>query len=134
MKVIFCRSHLPGSYLIRLVTLSKWSHCALVIKDNVCLEATYPQVRLTTLEEIKRTHSSWEIRELDIEPDMLDWGVQQVGKPYDISGLLGFFQPNRKWQKDDKWFCSELLAAMTGFFQEDGRVTPQMLLLISKKL
>ena len=36
------------------------------------------------------------------------------------------------WDTDDKWFCSELIAHSTGRFFDVGRVTPQMLYLISR--
>lgn len=133
MKVIFCRSRKIGSVLIRAVTFSKWSHVALMFSGDMVLEATWPRVRITSLEEVIRTHDAFEIRNLDIEPDMIKWGLQQVGKPYDISGLFAVLMPYRKWVSDDKWFCSELLAAMTGEFFEAGRVSPQMLYLVSTK-
>ncbi|HZT90232.1 MAG TPA: hypothetical protein VFA12_19995 [Stellaceae bacterium] len=34
----------------------------------------------------------------------------QLGKPYDISAILGFAS-GRDWRADDSWFCSELIAA-----------------------
>lgn len=132
MKVIFCRSRKIGSVLIRLFTFSKWSHVALILPDGRVLEAVYPKVRLTTVEEVISTHDAFEIRSLDIEPEMVEWGLRQVGKPYDIWGLFAVLMPYRKWMQDGKWFCSELLAAMTGKFTEAVRVSPQVLYLVSE--
>lgn len=35
---------------------------------------------------------------------------QQMGKPYDEQGILGFVT-GRNWYKEGSWFCSELVAA-----------------------
>ena len=34
----------------------------------------------------------------------------QLGKPYDYSALLGVLA-HRDWHADDRWYCSELIAA-----------------------
>lgn len=37
------------------------------------------------------------------------WLIDQIGKPYDYFGLIGFLW-RREYQNDNKWFCSELAA------------------------
>ena len=39
-----------------------------------------------------------------------DFGIDQIGKPYDKIGILGFIA-DRDWREEDAWFCSELLTA-----------------------
>lgn len=53
----------------------------------------------------------------------------QIGKPYDYLGVLSF--PFRsRWQRQDSWFCSELIAAAVNFagasppFVQAKRVAP----------
>jgi uncharacterized protein YycO len=134
MKVIFCRSWLPGSLLIRALTFSKWAHVAVVCPDGAVLEATWPHgVRWSTLGALLATHSSFEERTLPITPEAFAWLRAQVGKPYDISALFAVLNPWRDWQEDDKWFCSELIGRATGLFEDASRVSPQTLYLVSKK-
>jgi uncharacterized protein YycO len=62
--------------------------------------------------------------------------LAQIGKPYDIYAIAGFIF-NRDWQKDDAWFCSELIAAalqeakiVKRLMAPNNKITPQELLLI----
>jgi|HubBroStandDraft_2_1064218.scaffolds.fasta_scaffold50385_6 hypothetical protein len=48
-----------------------------------------------------------------------DFLFDQVGKPYDMTGIVGF-AVNRDWRNPAAWFCSELAAAgleISGFLQ-----------------
>lgn len=45
----------------------------------------------------------------------------QLGKPYDKVGILGFVG-NRSWHEEDSWFCSELVAAAL----EEAGVLPKL--------
>ena len=132
MRVIFCRSSKIGSWLIRALTFSKWSHVALVIGPNAVIEATWPNVRLSTITELISTHTVCEMRELPITADQAQWVHSQIGKPYDLGALFAVLMPYRAWTTDDKWFCSELIASATGLFIETCRVSPQMLYLLSR--
>ena len=130
MKIIFSRSKLPGSYLIRWLTFSKWSHVVAVDGDHV-IEAVYKRVRRISLEDFINDHADYEIRYIDGDIDKIR---EQVGKFYDIGGLFMMLNPWRDdWQNPAKWFCSELVAYGTGLFEESSRVSPQMLYLVSKK-
>lgn len=112
MVVIFCRSDLPGSWLIRAFTRSKWSHCA-IINGELAIEATWPRVRLTTLESIVKSHSAYEIRRISTPCDIIAWSYafSQIGKKYDLGFLFGWLFKDRNWQDPSKWACSELLGA-----------------------
>lgn len=140
MTLIFCRSNTVGSWLIRLLTFSKWSHVAVVRPDGRAVEAVWPCVRITPLHDILRKHDHTELRTfgpftnpygMPEKPDRFDVEAQ-LGKPYDVFGVLMFVNPWRRWRQDDKWFCSELIAQATEMFDECDRVSPQMLYLLSK--
>lgn len=129
MKIIFSRSKLPGSYIIRWMTFSKWSHVALLLDTGEVVEATWPKVRMSNIKDFAKSHPDFEIRYLDGNADLV---MKEIGKPYDLSGLFMFLNPWRDWTTDDKWFCSELLAHASGMFTESARVSPQMLYLVSR--
>lgn len=129
MKILFSRSKLPGSYLIRWMTFSKWSHVALLLDNGDVVEATWPKVRVSNIKDFINAHPDYEIRYLDGNADLV---MKEIGKPYDVFGLFMFLNPWRDWTTDDKWFCSELIAHATGMFTEAARVSPQMLYLVSR--
>lgn len=123
---------MPGSYLIRWLTFSKWSHVAAVNDDGYAIEATWPRVRKVKVEDIISKHSAYEFREIECAPDAWIWLERQVGKKYDTFALFAYLNPWRDWAEDDKWFCSELVAYVSSFFFQAFRVSPQMLYLASK--
>lgn len=132
MKLIFARSNTIGSWLIRLLTFSKWSHVAAIMPNGLVIEATWPEgVRRISMEALLSSYPHTEVREINISPVGIDWLERQVGKRYDVTALFTFLNPWRKWRQDDKWFCSELIAQACGVFQEASRVSPQMLYLVS---
>lgn len=55
----------------------------------------------------------------------------QIGKPYDVLGVVGFI-PREDWRQPNKWFCSELKAAalshanpeLAPLFAHASRVAP----------
>jgi hypothetical protein len=54
----------------------------------------------------------------------------QIGKPYDMKTILGFFV-NRNWRQGGAWICSELLAegieqsgVLKEFYVPDNKITP----------
>lgn len=138
MRILFCRSRLPGSVLIRTVTWSQWSHVALV-DGNEVIEATWPAVRVAPLAEVLAKHSDHIIVDLacHVPGDVIKAARSQVGKPYDLTALVGLVM-HRDWQESDSWFCSELVAwafAQGGspLFRQDAlhRVTPQHLWMLA---
>lgn len=126
MVVLFCRSRTIGSLLIRLLTFSRWSHVALVHPDGSAIEATWPRVRLVPAAQIINEHDVAELAEIRAVSNAWEIACAQIGKPYDLSGLW-FFLTRRDWQRDDKWFCSELVAYATGGWRSAGRITPEII-------
>lgn len=138
MKVLLCTSNLPGALLIRWMTGSQWSHCALLSDDGMAIEATWPRVRMVRSDKIVAAHTKSTVIDIpcDAPQAAWDWAAKQVGKPYDLTVLFGWLT-GRDWQEDDSWFCSELVAKAfdAGFSPlfRDGslsRVTPQNLWMI----
>lgn len=139
MRVLFCTSKLPGAVLIRAITWSDWSHVALIDGEEA-IEATWPAVRVAPLSEIIAKHSDFVVVDIpcDDPAAVIAAARSQVGKPYDLTALLGLLV-RRDWQEADAWFCSELTAWA---FQQGGsplfrpealyRITPQHLWMIAK--
>jgi uncharacterized protein YycO len=140
MKLFFCTNDLPVSVAIRVFTWSDWSHVA-IIDGNEIIEAVWPKVRVSKLEEAKNKYESWAVAEIKTRNDaeIIKAVRSQVGKPYDIGAIFGFVA-RRDWEKTDKWFCSELVAwsfsqASEPLFRPGtfSRVTPQHIWMISNR-
>ena len=140
MKLFFCTNDLPAAVAIRVFTWSNWSHVGIIDGDEI-IEAVWPKVRVSKLEEAKNKYKSWVIAEVKTKNDaeIIKAVRSQVGKPYDIGAIFGFLA-RRNWEKTDKWFCSELVAwafsqANEPLFRPGtfSRVTPQHLWMISNK-
>lgn len=132
MRVLFCTSDKIGASAIRAVTWSDWSHVALLLDDGTVIEAVWPSVRRVPLQEVLDKHPRWAIVEF---PDVGGYearALSQIGKPYDLAGMLGL-GINRDWQSDDKWWCSEFLAWLAERFRDATlhRVTPQHLWMLN---
>ena len=132
MRVIFCRASDPISWAVRLVTWSEWSHVGIVDGSHV-IEAWFPYVRVSKLADVIRAHSAIAYKDIYCKSPhkAIEAAASQVGKPYDIKGIIGL-PLNRNWQDDDSWCCSELVAwsflqGGTRLFPDIHRVTPGML-------
>lgn len=136
VTVLFSKRHHPGSYLIRAVTWSDWSHCELLHTDgNTLIGAAAPSgVEYDTLEH--RLQIAASVVRVDFPGDFdkaWAFAVSQQGKPYDWGGVAGIGL-HRDWQEADRWFCSELVgkALLEGGFMPYRadllhRMTPQHL-------
>ena len=141
MRLLFCNSNLIGSWIIRKLTFSRWSHVAIVDGDYV-IEAVWPRVRRVPLEKVLASHKDHEFAEipLEYENSALLFLDNQIGKKYDWRALFGMITPTRDWSRADEWDCAELAAAAinvgnkVSVFRDSARVHPQMLYLLSKQL
>lgn len=130
ITVIYCRNHKIGSWLIRFATIGKYSHCGVVIGDEV-IHSTSTGVHATPLEDFLQAYSTTTIVRIACPDDKAAEAFleAQISKPYDFTALLGIFF-HRNWQEDDSWFCSELVeAALTAggckrFRSDIHRITP----------
>jgi len=134
MQILLCRSNTVGSWLIRAMTWSSWSHAALV-NGYQCVEATWPRVREVDTMDVILRHSDFTLIDLPCANPAAAWeaALSQVGDRYDWRALFGFLV-HRDWAAPGRWFCSELVAwsfAAGGspLFRPDltHRVTPQMI-------
>jgi uncharacterized protein YycO len=137
IQVLFCNSKTPGSFLIRTMTWSDWSHVALV-RGNWAIEAVHPKVRMIDLKSIRDHYPSTILVTFPCSDPDLTWhfACSQISKPYDTLALCDFLT-HRSWESPDKWFCSELVTAAihasgTLLFRPDSlsRITPQHLWLL----
>lgn len=131
VQVVFTRSHAIGSLLLRTALWSPWSHCAIVDGEEVIEAAAFGGVRARPLSDMLAQATKAAMIVLPGDPEKVIAAARsQIGKPYDWSGVLGFgFR--RRWQDDDAWFCSELVAwafakAGSPLFREHAwRITPR---------
>lgn len=119
MRAIYLRRRNLGSLILRTGMWSSWSHCGIVLPGGMVIEAAaFHGVRMRPLAEVLADASAHA------------FAMAQVGKPYDWLGAIGL-AVHRDWERDDAWFCSELVeaAAAAGgrrrFVNQPRRVTPQ---------
>lgn len=142
MRLIFGRSRLPLSPIIRFLTWSQWSHVAIQLDDGRVVEAIASGVRCVAIDECLKRMSKHTVVELEPVDDLKRiyaecWLIEQVGKKYDWGALFGFLF-KRNWQSNNRWFCSELAAEFCkklGYRianeKQLNRVTPQFLYMIT---
>lgn len=119
--------------LIEWYTWSEYSHVDLVLPDGNLLGSRFiGGVKIRKPRKFKR-ELSVVIHNID-EQNIIELLQSQIGKPYDHFGIIGIPLRSRRWQDEDSWFCSELIAWA---FDKNGtplvnsnsyRVTPRDLL------
>lgn len=130
----------PLSALIRACTWSQWSHVSLMDHDGYLISAEFPlgvysESVSNLMQKSKRVHAvTFETPQAGL---VVDKALSQMGKPYDLSAVIGIGL-HRDWQEDDSWFCSELIAwafdqAGTPLFRREAmhRVTPEHLWMLA---
>jgi hypothetical protein len=132
MRFLLCSAPTLGSQLIRTLTWSEWSHVAIPINDHQVVEAVWPRVQISTIDEVLAKHPDYQFVDLPVpRPDLaIAAALSQVGKRYDWKALFGFLF-HRDWADPGQWFCSELATwcAMQGeaqWFRAEvlDRITP----------
>lgn len=133
MRIIFSTGPHIGSFLLRTVLFSEWSHCGVISEDgNSVIEASSKYgVTITPIEKFTR-YGKWAVVDCPVpdEKAAFDSLYSQVGKGYDWFGLLGLAL-TRKWQNDQDWFCSELVqyakvkGGLIDLRYDQWRVTPR---------
>jgi len=115
-----------SSWLIRLISKSRYSHVGLVVREHdrvLCADSTSKGVRLTTLRDRVQKYDGG-IDHFELKPEVtaeqreaiLRFIFGKMGKGYDNFSALVFalvlvFKMKKRTEKNDKWFCSELIAA-----------------------
>ncbi|NVM80055.1 hypothetical protein FHW83_005900 [Duganella sp. SG902] len=111
VRVIFSRSRLPVSVLIRTFLWDPWSHCGIVDGGEVVEANMFKGVSTRSLAEFQAAASEWEIIEIPC-PDpaaVIAAARSRIGRRYDFLGALAMLLRIRL-QRDDRDFCSELVA------------------------
>jgi uncharacterized protein YycO len=134
MKLIYThKKRSISSFLIRIFTFSKFSHCAVDLGAGFVIDTVLKTgVRLTSVKDFDAMYPDQTVLEIDLPDKNLAhyFAMQQVGKPYDWSAIVSL-ATQRDWQESDKWFCSELLEAILAagglkrFRDEVYKITPQ---------
>lgn len=113
-----------SSLFIRLISWSRYSHVGLVMRQRgrvLCAEATGAGVHLVIMSELTKKYDGridyyeWVGGSDDEREEALGFIIDQLGKPYDFGSGLRFafalvFGGIQRHVKNEKWFCSELVA------------------------
>ncbi len=135
MKILFTtrKKHIPAM-LLRILTLSKFSHMAVLLDDNTVIEAVaFKGVIRDSFENFTERYDRIIIQDLILpkEEAATTFLINQVGKPYDWTAIFGIVFRNGKWTDLDSWFCSELVEAtikaggLDRFKEDVSRIIPQ---------
>ncbi len=139
VPVLFIRDKTFFSRAIRLATLGKWHHCAILdVHSDTFIEARpFKGVVGTPLDErmadLRAKGSQFEIVEFpSIVPAQMVCAAarRELGKSYDWQGLIGRRRP-------DYWYCSELIAHALDMLPHIDTVpiiSPQELYVLGKRL
>lgn len=140
IQVVFSKRVHPGSYLIRAVTWSEWSHCELLLPDGRLLGAAAPHgVGYDTMDNRLSIASAAAVMRFPGDADAaVRFATEQLGKPYDFKGVVGIGL-HRDWEEDSSWWCSEFVgkALLEGGFmpyraESIRRMTPQHLWMLDQ--
>lgn len=137
MKLLFSRRRHLGSWLIRMVTWSEYSHVDLVLDDELLIGAiagdgvVLGKVKERLAASSKAVVMKIPVKEIEVSEA---FAIGQLGKKYDWLGVIGIGL-KRNWQEDDKWSCAELVASILAAGGQrpfdskfHHRITPQHLL------
>ena len=134
IKIFFSDSDKIGAKLIRAATWSEYSHVGLIDSvNNTVIDSRFSAggVSEYPIDELYSQYPRILVTALyDVPHSAIDIARTQIGKKYDWTALAGLWM-HRDWQRDDSWFCSELVAwccKVAGYpiiNKQSGRVTPQ---------
>ncbi|TLX54853.1 hypothetical protein DN824_20435 [Stutzerimonas nosocomialis] len=133
MKVIFSTGPHLGSWFLRTVMFSEWSHCGVIMEDGqTVIEASSKYGVVETPIERFTRYGEWAIQDVPVpdEAAAYDAAREQIDTEYDWLGLWGL-AISREWHSPAKWFCSELVqhckvrGGLIDLRYEQWRVTPR---------
>jgi hypothetical protein len=114
-----------GGAVINWFDHGPFAHVDSVLPDGTLLGArsdtATPGVQIRPADYMKFTSPVRAVLETteEIAQAYYAWLMLQVGKPYDMTGIVAFAL-GRNWRNPNAWFCSELVAAgleKCGFLQ-----------------
>ncbi|HEY9704857.1 MAG TPA: hypothetical protein V6C58_20620, partial [Allocoleopsis sp.] len=102
--------------IIKFLTFSRWSHVVISFDDNTFIDSVaFDGVRLYTKKDFEEYFKKYEVIPITLTKyyDARQFALEQVNKGYDWKAIFGYlFHKRRKWQDENRWFCSELVAAI----------------------
>ena len=127
VKIAFGSNNLPFSIAIKVFSVSRWCHAAIVDDDHIIDATLLSGVRRIPFEEWVKHYPTHKVVEV-IVPNSCDieWAREQVGKKYDSLGIIGCYFREAIEDKD-RYFCSELVARYMGITNVPLYLTPQWL-------
>ena len=107
-----------ASRIIKFVTRGKYSHTAIMIEDNVIIEAWQGSNEVRIIRGLSDGHKAgtkadiYEIPCTEAQEEAIcAYLMSQVGMKYDYFGLISFYFNKSKYNRESRWFCSELFAS-----------------------
>lgn len=136
MDIVFGSNKSLFSRIARLITWSNFSHVAIYDRDKrVVIEAILEKgVVITPINVFESRYDKIEYATIQaIDDEYLYRAYDMIGSDYDYSAMLSLVL-RRKWDDNDKWYCSELVAYSAGIFRKAllSRITPQDIWKVSK--
>ena len=115
----------PWDWLVRLVTLSRYSHVEIVLDDRTLISAS-PRDGGVRIKRLTPNPSHWDFVTVELKKtgmSRLDLLEMAGVKKYDWLGAI--FAPVRWLKTEDpkRWFCSELVACYLGL-ENPSKYTP----------
>lgn len=109
MKFIYVRATNIFSLGIRALEGGAASHVGIVDGDHVIEASFWHGVRRVPREKFLEHYTVVDEIEFSVPDEAvgIEWAHRQLGKPYDVTGVLGFLLW-RNWSSDNRWYCSEL--------------------------
>jgi hypothetical protein len=122
VPVIFGRNWLPFSVLIRVVTISRWSHCGLISDCGLYVyESTFiGGVQRVPIADFKKRYGKTAMGSMYCVSRKKAYEIAQskLGHRYDLLAVFGILFKTG-WGRDNQWLCSEYLAECTQLFRSD---------------
>lgn len=108
--------HTVSHYLIKLRTLSKYSHAELVI-NGLCYSSSARDGGVRA-KDINLSSGKWDVIELELpeyqEQQAVQWFITNYGKNYDWLNILRYLVPFIG-QKNNQYICFEAVGSALGF-------------------
>lgn len=138
LPIVFASDWYPAGLVIKLFTLSRWSHVGIIDSDHVIETTLLTGCTRTPVDEWKKKHKKYHFAEIDCPrgvPAALEFARAQVGTKYDWRGIIGLAVRKSEFQQKHEWFCSELVIEASGLLKKQTfRASPQTVWFLSQCL
>jgi hypothetical protein len=112
MKIVFHKGVWPWDWAIRVFSMGRFSHCEVIFSDGMWFSSRPGK---GTAYKVRKLDDNWEVLDLwvspEVEAEVRKWCDSENNCPYDWLGVarfvLGFLKPS-----EERWFCSEICAAI----------------------